>query len=149
VLLQADRFWPGFCARIGRPDLGVDERFVPLANLVVNQEAATVELRRTFAERDLADWQKALADEPGVWATIATPREVLDDTQAQANGYFLTLTDAAGEQYRTVGAPVQFDETPHPPTRAPEYGEHTEEILLELGMDWDQIIAAKESGAIL
>lgn len=149
VLLQADRFWAGFCARIGRPELGVDERFVPLANLVVNQEAATAELRRTFAERDLADWQKALADEPGVWATIATPREVLDDTQAQANGYFLTLTDAAGEQYRTVGAPVQFDETPHPPTRAPEYGEHTEEILLELGMDWDQIIAAKLSGAIL
>ncbi|MFI5717754.1 CaiB/BaiF CoA transferase family protein [Nocardia sp. NPDC051750] len=149
VLLQADRFWRGFCERIGRPELGTDERFVPLANLVVNQEAATAELRRTFAERDLADWQKALADEPGVWATIASPREVLDDPQAEANGYLLTLTDDAGETYRTVGAPVQFDETPPPPTRAPEYGEHTEAILLELGMDWDRIIAAKESGAVL
>ncbi|UGT62515.1 CaiB/BaiF CoA transferase family protein [Nocardia asteroides] len=149
VLLQADRFWPGFCARIGRPELGTDERFVPLAKLVANQDAATAELRRTFAERDLADWRKALADEPGVWATIATPREVLDDPQAQANGYFLNLTDDAGEQFRTVAAPVQFDETPAAPTRAPEYGQHTEEILLELGMDWDRIIAAKESGAVL
>ncbi|CAM2801030.1 CaiB/BaiF CoA transferase family protein [Skermania piniformis] len=149
VLLQADRFWRGFCERIGRPDLGVDERFTPLANLVVNQEAATAELRHTFAEHDLSHWQQALANEPGVWATIATPREVLDDPQAQANGYFLTVTDDAGQQYRTVSAPVQFDETPPPPTRAPEYGEHTEEILLELGMDWDQIIAAKDAGAVL
>ncbi|MGW0323330.1 CaiB/BaiF CoA transferase family protein [Nocardia sp. NPDC003183] len=149
VLLQADRFWRGFCERIGRPDLGVDERFVPLANLVVNQEAATAELRKTFAERDLADWQKALADEPGVWATIASPREVLDDPQVAANGYLMTATDSAGNDYRTVSAPVQFDEQPAPASRAPEYGEHTETILLELGLEWDDIIAAKESGAIL
>ncbi|MGW6117870.1 CaiB/BaiF CoA transferase family protein [Nocardia sp. NPDC055165] len=149
VLLQADRYWRGFCERIGRPDLGVDERFVPLANLVVNHEAATAELRKTFAERDLADWQKALADEPGVWATIASPQEVLDDPQVVANGYLMTPTDSAGNEYRTVSAPVQFDETPAPASRAPEYGEHTETILLELGMEWDDIIAAKESGAIL
>ncbi|MGW6422341.1 CaiB/BaiF CoA transferase family protein [Nocardia sp. NPDC055053] len=149
VLLQADRFWAGFCERIGRPDLGTDPRFTPLANLVVNQEAATTELRKTFAERDLADWQKALADEPGVWATIASPQEVLTDPQVAANGYLMTMTDSGGTEYRTVAAPVQFDETPAPASRAPEYGEHTETILLELGLSWDDIVAAKDSGAVL
>lgn len=149
MLLQADRFWKGFCERIGRPDMATDERFTPLTNLVVNQEAATAELRKTFAERDLAEWQRVLADEPAVWATLASPQEVLDDPQVAANGYLMTVTDDAGKNYRTVSAPVQFDETPAPPSRAPEYGEHTETILLELGMDWDDIIAAKEAGAIL
>ncbi|MBO0853717.1 MAG: CoA transferase [Nocardia sp.] len=149
MFLQTDRFWKAFCERIGRPDMAVDERFVPLLNLVRHQEEATAELRRTFAERDLKQWQEILADEPGVWETLATPQEVLDDPQVRANGYLMTVTDEAGRDYRTVGAPVQFDETPAPPSRAPEHGEHTEAILLELGMDWDQIIAAKDAGAVL
>lgn len=149
LFLQTDRYWQGFCERIGRADMATDERFVPLANLVANQDGATAELRKTFAERDLADWQKILADEPGVWATIASPQEVLDDPQVVANEYLMSLTDDAGTVYRTVSAPVQFDETPATARRAPEYGEHTEDILLELGMDWDAIGAAKEAGAIL
>ena len=149
VFLQADRFWRGFCDRIGRPDMGVDERFTPLQNLVANSDAATVELRKIFAERDLSDWQKILADEIGVCATLAAPREVLDDPQVEANGYVMTVADDAGAGFRTVATPVQFDETPASPCRSPEHGEHTEEILLELGMGWDEIVAAKEAGAIL
>ncbi|MEV5651990.1 CoA transferase [Nocardia sp. NPDC052254] len=149
MFLQTDRYWRGFCERIGRPDLGTDERFVPLANLVANQEAATAELRRTFAERDLEQWKKILADEPGVWSVLASPQEVLEDPQVTANGYLMSVTDDAGKTYRTVSAPVQFDETPAPPTRSPEHGEHTETILLELGLQWDDIIAAKDAGAVL
>jgi crotonobetainyl-CoA:carnitine CoA-transferase CaiB-like acyl-CoA transferase len=44
---------------------------------------------------------------------------------------------------------VQFNETPPPPARSPEHGQHTEEILMELGIDWDDIEKAKEAGAIL
>ncbi|WP_280269020.1 CaiB/BaiF CoA transferase family protein [Nocardia wallacei] len=149
MLLQTDRFWQGFCERIGRGDLATDERFVPLANLVANAEAATAELRRTFAERDLAEWQKVLADEPAVWSTLASPQEVLADPQVAANGYLMSLTDDRGKTYRTVSAPVQFDETPAAPSRAPEHGEHTETILLELGLEWDDIVAAKDAGAVL
>ncbi|WP_067901599.1 CaiB/BaiF CoA transferase family protein [Nocardia vaccinii] len=149
MFLQTDRYWRGFCERIGRPDLGTDQRFTPLANLVANQEAATAELRKSFAERDLEQWKKILADEPGVWSVLASPREVLDDPQVTANGYLMSVTDETGRTYRTVSAPVQFDETPAPPSRSPEHGEHTEAILLELGLEWDDIIAAKDAGAVL
>lgn len=61
----------------------------------------------------------------------------------------MTNVDDHGEPYRLVAAPVQFDETPPTPARAPEHGQRTEEILLELGVDWDDIAKAKERRAIL
>jgi len=48
-----------------------------------------------------------------------------------------------------VANPVQFDESPASLVRAPEVGEHTEQILQELGLDWDRILELKSSGAVL
>jgi crotonobetainyl-CoA:carnitine CoA-transferase CaiB-like acyl-CoA transferase len=61
----------------------------------------------------------------------------------------VTNIDDHGEKYRIVAAPVQFDEAPPPPARAPEHGQHTEEVLLELDVDWDDIARAKDLRAIL
>jgi crotonobetainyl-CoA:carnitine CoA-transferase CaiB-like acyl-CoA transferase len=149
VFLQPDRYWAEFTERIGRSDLSEDQRFVPSANLIANNELATAELVVTFAEHDLEHWTKVLADEEGVWATVASPREVLSDPQAIANGYFITNVDEAGVEYKMASNPIQFDETPPGPARAPEHGEHTEEILLECGLDWGEIAEAKDSGAVL
>lgn len=149
VFLQPDKYWAGFCQRMGLPDLATDERFVPSANLAANAAEATALLAARFAEFDLDHWRQALADEPGVWAPLATPREVLHDPQTRPNGYLVTNVDDSGNEYQMVSAPVQFDETPPVPARAPEHGQHTEEILLELGLDWDDIIEAKDGGAIL
>ena len=55
---------------------------------------------------------------------------------------------ANGTTLRMVTSPVQFDERPGAPTRAPELGEHTEEVLLELGLTWDEITELQERGAI-
>jgi crotonobetainyl-CoA:carnitine CoA-transferase CaiB-like acyl-CoA transferase len=149
VFLQPDRFWAGFCERIGLPELATDERFVPSSNLVANAAEACTIIANTFASHDLAHWQKVLEDEPGVWAPLATPRETLNDPQVEPNGYVVTNVDDHGDKYRIVAAPVQFNETPPAPARAPEHGQHTEEILLELDFDWDDIERAKDSGAIL
>ena len=149
VFLQPDRYWAGFCERIGLPELSGDPRFVPSSNLIANAAEACAIVGETFASQDLDHWRAALADEPGVWAPLATPREALNDPQTEPNGYAITNTDAEGKEYKNVAAPVQFDETPPAPARAPEHGQHTEEVLLELGVTWDDILAAKESGAIL
>ncbi|GAB5008034.1 CoA transferase [Mycobacterium avium subsp. hominissuis] len=149
VFLQPDKYWAGFCRRIGLAELADDARFVPSSNLIANAAAATELLANTFARHDLSHWQTVLADEPGVWGALATPRETLNDPQVEPNGYVVTNVDDHGEKYRIVAAPVQFDETPPAPARAPEHGQHTEEILLELDVDWDDIAKAKALKAIL
>jgi crotonobetainyl-CoA:carnitine CoA-transferase CaiB-like acyl-CoA transferase len=149
VFLQPDRYWAGFCRRIGLADLAEDPRFVPSSNLIANADEASALVGAAIASQDLAHWREVLEDEPGVWAALATPKETLNDPQVKPNGYVVLNLDAEGNEYRIVAAPVQFDETPPVPARAPEYGEHTEEILLELDLDWDDISTAKDSGAIL
>ncbi len=149
VFLQPDRYWAGFCTRIGLPELATDERFVPSSNLIANAAEASALVGAAIAAQDLAYWREALDDEPGVWAALATPKETLNDPQVKPNGYVVPNVDADGNEYQIVAAPVQFNETPPGPARAPEYGQHTEEILLELDLDWDDITAAKDSGAIL
>ncbi|MDP9166690.1 MAG: CoA transferase [Actinomycetota bacterium] len=149
VFLQPDRFWAGFCTRIGLPELAADPRFVPSSNLIANADEATALVAAAIAGHDLAHWREVLADEPGVWAALATPRETLNDPQVRPNGYVIPNVDAEGNEYQIVAAPVQFNEMPPAPARAPEYGEHTEEVLLELDLDWDDLAAAKDDGAIL
>jgi crotonobetainyl-CoA:carnitine CoA-transferase CaiB-like acyl-CoA transferase len=149
VFLQPDRYWAGFCDRIGLPELATDPRFVPSSNLIANAAEACALVAEAFAGKDLEHWRQALEDEPGVWAALATPKETLNDPQVEPNGYVITNVDDQSNEYHIVAAPVQFNETPPPPARAPEHGQHTEEILLELDLDWDDISAAKDSGAIL
>ena len=122
---------------------------MPSANLLANAVEAITILNETFAGQDLGHWQKVLEDEPGVWAAYATPRETLNDRQNEPNGYLVNNVDGDGNRYRTVAAPVQFGETPPEPARAPEHGQHTEEILMELEIDWDDIEKAKAAGAII
>ena len=72
------------------------------------------------------------------------------DQQVRANGMIQPVVDENGSElgYELVSSPVQFDGTPTPIVRAPEFSEHTELVLMEMGVDWDRIAALKESDAI-
>ena len=67
----------------------------------------------------------------------------------RANGYLPRVHREDGQEYDLVANPVQMDEPPDQLRAAPGHGEHTDEILLDLGLDWDAIIAHKTSGAVL
>jgi crotonobetainyl-CoA:carnitine CoA-transferase CaiB-like acyl-CoA transferase len=149
VFLQSDRHWPEFCAAVERPDLLDDPRFDNAISRFQNRAECNIELGKHFATQPLEHWQARLADIEGVWAVVQTALEVADDPQVVANGYMPELTDAKGTTFRLVANPVQFDEQPPVLSPAPEHGAHTDEVLLELGYDWDRIIELKQANAIL
>jgi crotonobetainyl-CoA:carnitine CoA-transferase CaiB-like acyl-CoA transferase len=84
-----------------------------------------------------------------VWTPYQTLDELYQDPQVVANGYLPSMTAANGQEVQLVANPALFDEQPVTVERAPEHGEHTELVLIDAGLDWDQLAAMKESGAIL
>lgn len=146
-MMQAFRYFGGFCARVGLPELASDERFASHEALTVNAAAATAILRETIGAKPLAHWREVLAGFDGQWAPVVNTAEIATDPQVRANGGIVQIGDGE-EAYELVASPVLFDETPLVLGPAPEFAEHTEALILELGGDWDQIIRLKETGTI-
>lgn len=149
VMLQGVRFWPELITAVGRPDLATDERFTTPATLYENRAEATRILDEVFATRTLDEWKEALASIKGVWAPVQTGLELYDDPQVQANGYLADVESADGVPFKLVANPVHFDEQPPTLVRAPDLGEHTDEVLRELGLDDEAIIQLKVDNAVL
>ncbi len=149
IMLQPDRFWADFCRHVDRPDLIDDPRFAEASKRFENREACVDELDRTFASRTLDEWRERLETMEGVWAPMQTPREIHDDKQVIANDYLPEVEGSDGSRFKLARSPVQFDEATADLTSAPEHGQHTEEVLLELGISWDEIAKHKQSKAIL
>jgi crotonobetainyl-CoA:carnitine CoA-transferase CaiB-like acyl-CoA transferase len=146
--LQAGKYWAPICAVIGRPELATDPRFADHASLMAHSAEARDLLRKAFAERPLAEWQARLETFSGQWAVVQSSLEVADDPQAIANGYVQDCQTASGTPFRLAAAPVQFDHEPAAPRRAPEFNEHGDEILADLGLDWDAVLDLKVRGVV-
>jgi crotonobetainyl-CoA:carnitine CoA-transferase CaiB-like acyl-CoA transferase len=148
VMIDADRQWADLCEVIGAPELRTDPRFVDAAARRANNRACVEALDAVFEARDLDDWCRTLARATGVWAPVRQPAEVGDDPQVTANGYLGAVELGDGAMLPMVTSPVQFGGGAAPVHRAPEVGEHTEDVLLRSGLEWDEITALKGAGAI-
>ena len=113
-----------------------------------NRVECVTALDVVFAQHTLAEWKQKLDTMAGPWAPMQNAEELHDDPQTIANGYLAEVDRGDGHPYKLVANPVQFDETPVPLSASPEMGQHTEEVLLELGLSWDEVSACKEAGAI-
>ncbi|MBV9091765.1 MAG: CoA transferase [Mycobacteriaceae bacterium] len=149
MMLQLDKFFPETMRAIGLPELIDDPRFADTASRFENRAAMIELMDEAFAQRTLAEWRETLVHVSGAWGVVQTPAEVCDDPAATANGYIAHTTTMNGVPYALPTNPVQFDEQAVVPPGAPEHGQHTEELLMDAGMDWDTIMRYKESGAVL
>jgi len=148
LLLQADRHWPDLLRAINAPYLAEDERFATIPNRMANAEALVREIDTIIHQKTLDEWGPIFDRENVWWAPVQSTTEVIADPVAHAAGVFVDIEGPDGPVTQ-VATPSDFYGTPvEPHGWVPELGQNTEEILVEMGYDWDRIIALKESGAI-
>jgi crotonobetainyl-CoA:carnitine CoA-transferase CaiB-like acyl-CoA transferase len=134
---------------VGAPDAADDPRFKDVHALIENAGAASDILVKAFAQKPFAYWREHLKSMKGQWAPIQSFEDLLTDTQALANDMIIEVDGAdGGDPLRLVRGPIQFNGEPLTAGRSPQASEHTELVLMELGLEWDRIEALKAKGAI-
>ncbi|HEV3452661.1 MAG TPA: CoA transferase [Acidimicrobiia bacterium] len=141
--LEGDRHWPDLCRAVGRPEWIDDERFATARARRSNVRELIPALDTVFATRTRDEWGERLDRENMWWAPVQTPEELLGDSQAWAGGGFVEVPDADGTA-TMINTPVDFVGTPAAPrAMPPTLGQHTDEVLAELGRDADAIAALR------
>jgi len=149
AMLQSEPSWPDFCRTIGRPDLENAPRFNSMEARAENCEELIRIIDEILASKTMKQWERIFRKNNIIYGRVATPLEVTTDPQALANGFFADLHHPATD-VKVVTTPVKFSQNPASVRApAPEIGQHTEEVLLDLGYSWEDIAQLKERGVIL
>jgi len=145
----AESQWISFCAAIGRPDLADHPDFATLEARFDNRAACWALLAPIFAERTTADWLDLMEAHSVPAGPIYTVDEMFDDPQVRHTGIVQSVDHHARGKTQLVGQPVTLSRTPAAvETSAPDAGEHSDEILADLGLSAAEIAALREAGVI-
>jgi crotonobetainyl-CoA:carnitine CoA-transferase CaiB-like acyl-CoA transferase len=147
MMVQPGRYFADLCKHLGLEQLLADERFASAEGLMTHADEVGRHIAAALAGKPYAYWVEKLNTLAGPWSPVQNPLELANDPQVRANGYVVPITDADGVQRELVANPVQFDEIPPTLRRGPQFAEHTDDILRELGKTDDEIIALKVDGA--
>ncbi len=151
--IQADRFWPEFCGALGLDELTEDPRFATAMGGRREHATELIEiLDRTLATKPRDEWVRIFEERkaPFAYSPVQDYYDVLNDPQVLANDYVIEMDHPAAGKVKAMGYPWRFSKTPAKVIReAPEFGQHTEEVLQELlGINWEEIAALKQQGVI-
>ena len=147
VMPQPDRFWPRFCEMIGLPEWAADPRYDSLEKRAGFTAELTATIAQRFAEHDLAHWAERLDEFGLIWAPVAEITEVLSDPQVREIGAFTTIDHPELGRFETMNTPFRIegaDVGVRGP--APAVGQHTREVLEEIGLSDDEITALAAQG---
>jgi crotonobetainyl-CoA:carnitine CoA-transferase CaiB-like acyl-CoA transferase len=133
---------------IGRTDLLTDPRFSNPANLMANMVQLTAILDEVFSAQPMAHWYEVFNAVHVTFGVVREPQEVINDPQLRANDIVVPLEGAGGKLTSTISSPIQVHGVAKVPAkRAPQLGEHNEDVLRELGFSATEIDGLRTSGA--
>ncbi|MGO9994935.1 MAG: CoA transferase [Steroidobacteraceae bacterium] len=139
----------GAISAIEQPDLLADPRFVDTKTRHAQSSALVTELDRILCAKPLAYWKPRLDAAWLPYGIVQIPAEIVNDPQLLANQIIVPINDGSASPKYTVDSPMTIKETPKvPPGAASGLGEHTDQVLREIGFTTDQIGALRASGAI-
>ena len=147
-MLQPTKYWPEFCGLMGLDEYAEDPRFATLKCMLANCDAAYEIVAAAIAACSLDECKQRLGRGTGQWAAVQDAWDVANDDSLIANERIAEIVDAEGNSQKLVASPVRFDDASPGLTRAPQFAEHTDEVIRELGIDDDRLIELKIAGAI-
>ena len=148
LIVTPDKLVPVVKA-IGRPDLLTDARFSDPAKLMANMSQLTAILDELFGSQPMAHWYEVFNGVHVTFGVVREPQEVINDPQLLANDIVVPLEGAGGKLTSTISSPIQVHGvTKVPARRAPTLGEHSEQVLKQLGFSTTEIDALRASGAM-
>jgi crotonobetainyl-CoA:carnitine CoA-transferase CaiB-like acyl-CoA transferase len=147
-MLQPQRYWPGLCRVLERPDLIDDSRFATDQERVKHVAECVAILDEVFATKSLSEWQSILPQQEGQWDTVRMTGELASDPAALANRFIQDVDYGDGRVLKMVSSPFMFDRAALEAGPAPELGGQNDEVLTEHGYDEDEIIGLKVAGIV-
>jgi formyl-CoA transferase len=147
IAVFGSKIWERFCTILGAPEWISDARYHDKASRSVNRDSLNAEIDRRLATHDRSYWVEQFNEGGVACGLINDMREVFDEPQVQHLGMVKDVVSKRLGPQRLVGQPVQLERTPSTIARAaPRRGEHTEEVLLELGLSRDDLARLKATG---
>jgi crotonobetainyl-CoA:carnitine CoA-transferase CaiB-like acyl-CoA transferase len=150
AMLQPDLSWGNFCHALGHPEWENDQRFSSIEQRIPNREELIRLIDEVLQSKSMAEWEVIFRRHDIIYGRVASPKEVINDPQALENNFFVNLHHPSSPETKVVMTPMKFVQNQSEVKRpAPEIGQHTEEILLEMGYAWKDIALLKEKNIIL
>lgn len=150
-MAQSDRFWNDFCRAVGLSHLISDSRFSDAEKREKNSRELLSTLQSLFRTKNREEWIAAL-DQPcgGLVSPVNDFESLRDDPQVLANKYIVDFQHPSYGRIKMLGLPVKFSVTPGKIDRpAPEFGQHTEEVLIDIcGYSWEQVESLRKGEII-
>ncbi|MEU1416823.1 MULTISPECIES: CoA transferase [unclassified Streptomyces] len=148
MLVTSPPNWPGLTRVVGHPELLEDPRFADVEGFVEHSAVLTELLDAEFRSQPFAHWKDALNRERITYSLIQTPEEAAQDPQLRPNDIVVPL-EGVSDLKETINSPVNLRGVPKVPAkRAPDLGEHNDEVLAELGFSPADVAELRTQGAI-
>ena len=148
-MTNAQHYWPSFCKAIEKPELENDPRFATLEARARNSAELVTIIEGIFRTKTYAEWIEILLLNKLVWSPVKTPLEVTRDEQAKANEFFVEWDHPKHGRIKVLNNPIKLSKTPAEiRMRAPDLGEHTDQVLQESGYSETEIAEMRKTGTV-